>query len=72
MYYKEDRYIDLEFTQTGEIIEIGAFIDEMQSFHSYIKADSMVSPYIKQLAGISQGLIDSSPPFSDVMNLFCE
>lgn len=65
-------YVDFEATQPEqEIISIGAYSDDEESFYSLIRPQfSSISPYIRDMTGITQDMLEMANSFGVVMTDF--
>lgn len=65
-------YVDFEATQPEqEIISIGAYSDDEESFYSLIRPQfSSISPYIRDMTGITQEMLEMANSYGVVMTDF--
>lgn len=64
-------FIDFEAAQySNEIIAIGCVREDGVTFQSYVKAEKKITPFITQLTGITQEVIDVAPTSDEVFREF--
>lgn len=64
-------FVDFEATQfSNEIIEIGCIREDGQEFKSYVQAKKKLTPFIINLTGITQEMVDSAPTSDEVFSSF--
>lgn len=64
-------FVDFEATQfSNEIIEIGCVREDGQEFKSYVQAQRKLTPFIINLTGITQDMVDNAPTSDEVFSAF--